>query len=156
MMLSWHFSCWSHSHFILAQLISCVYWNSNSGPLPHSTVQEQRVLTNFPPFPTHLCILLTWGTLFCCLSPESSRHEHIQPPPVFALGLVRPFWHAETCINPFPLPSLWNMKLQAIFNQFWGAFVSCWFGNEEGFSRGWASGQGLWAVLLPPGTLRKE
>lgn len=56
MMFWWRFSCWSH--LISAQLISCVYWNSNSRPLLHSTVQELRGFwqTSFH-FP-HICEFL--------------------------------------------------------------------------------------------------
>lgn len=169
MMFSRRCSCWSHSHFILAQLISCVYWNSNSGPMPHSSVQEVReFLQTYLPFPTRFCILLTWGTLFCCLTPESFTQEHIQPKQVFDLTLVRLFCHAETCITPFPFLVQWKIKLWAIFNQFLVSFILCWFGNEESFlgngwvgraSKPWCCLRALyagnkWRLTTPPHQIR--
>lgn len=171
-MFSWRCSCWSHSHFILAQLISCVYWNSNSGPMPHSSVQEVREFWQTSlPFPTRLCILLTWGTPFCCLTPESFKQKQIQPQQVFDLTLVRPFWHVETCITPAPFLAQWNINWWAIFSSFssfYHVLVWEWGGNEESFlGNGWVGRASIqwcclqalyagnkWRLTTPPHQIR--
>lgn len=102
MMFSWRFSCWSNSHFILAQLISCAYWNSNSRPLPHSCVQEW----SFDKLPSishtfvhsfnlrrTILLPLSWN----CQTWEYTTSACVGP------QICKTFWHVEKCMNTFSL-----------------------------------------------------
>lgn len=146
-MFSWWVSCWSHSYFMLVQLISCVYWNSELTPgldcCPRTYFWETCVL----PFPIQLAH---------SFKTRSSADSSMNLQDVSACSLLcclpsEP-WHAEACTQPPPL-SLRNIKLRAIFSQFLRAFclMLIWEWEElmnEEFARALNAGN-KWRLTTP-------
>lgn len=95
---------------------------------PCPIVQDLRVFDKVPSI-SHTFVK-SWGTLFYCSSWISQTWSYTTSACV-CTQTCKTFWQAETCINPLSFLPQWNMKLRAIFSQFSGAFVLCWFGNEE-------------------------